>query len=538
MKSGVNPVHARVWEAGIQACVIPAQAGISALKFCNYNLKYLGLILIITSRAVFADMSALANESIVVTNNPQIDRQINKPTIAPSVNHLYVAPSLAAATIPVGTTAMPTVPTSQDKPESQPNHAPVVSNGLDISTSSKLETVTTKEAIPVNTKQAKQKSKRQKYAKHRASPLAALTFDFSYSGDISGVPLQLRNYDSHLSILHALGTKKPLNIGISLQGANLEDIIDAIASQTNDQVHLIFNAEDDSVRLNYIGVMDVGDDAVSESLKWQQGGAPRPILKQDGVVRFPYGEYQPVVTCQPLNLCDVELQAGEDIQGIVIGDSQRWNEGDNGIPIVYSGVAGNLFPHLVLKPSQGGLDTTLMITTSRRTYMLRLKSSFSAYVARVGFYYPAEMIQKFNDNKAKLKTGNNATTMEQTGALNPDMKMPLINLSKVNYAYTISGDDYVWKPTQVFDDGVSVYIQLPDSVSSRSLPGICILVDGDEKGGRCEMVNFRYNDHFYIVDKLFNQARLINGYDDRMQIITIKRKPDKPGFWARLFGSQ
>jgi len=303
---------------------------------------------------------------------------------------------------------------------------------------------------------------------------------------------------------------------------------------------LIFNADDNSVRLNYIGAMDVGSDAVSESLKWQQGGAPRPVLKQDGVVRFPYGEYQPVVTCQPLNLCDIELQSGEDIQGIVIGDSLRWNEGDNGIPIVYSGAAGNLIPHLVLKPSQGGLDTTLMVTTSRRTYMLRLKSSFSAYVARVGFYYPAEMIQKFNDNKAKLKTGNNGTTngvtAKQTVALNPDMKMPLINLSKVNYGYIVSGDDYVWKPTQVFDDGVSVYIQLPDSVSSRSLPGICILVDGDENGGRCEMVNFRYNDHFYIVDKLFNQARLINGYDDHMQTITIKRKPEKPGFWARLFG--
>jgi type IV secretion system protein VirB9 len=380
------------------------------------------------------------------------------------------------------------------------------------------------------------KSGQYKHAKFTKSNLkqslfSNLKFDFNYSGDVSGIPSQLYSYDSHLLILHALGTKKSLNISISLQSATIYDVIDAIATQTNEQVNLIFNNADNSVRLNYLGSIDVGRDAVSESLKWQQGGTPRPVLKQDGVVRFPYGEYQAIITCQPLNLCDIELQAGEDVQGIIIGDSQHWNEGDNGIPLVYSGSATNLTPHLVLKPSQGGLDTTLMITTSKRTYMLKIKSALNGYVARVGFYYPAEMIQKFNENKAKLKVQDH----EQTQSTNPDLKMPIINLSKVSYAYNISGDNYVWKPTQVFDDGVSVYIQLPHSVSSRSLPGLCVAVDGDSSGKRCEMVNFRFNDNFYIVDKLFEQAKLINGDEEHMQTITIRHKSEQPGFWSRLF---
>lgn len=468
-------------------------------------MRYLALIFIMHLSIVFAATSAISNESIIVTNNNSVTNTTSNATPVPAGSSAALAP-IATTTASNSLTTAP------------------VSNS-----SGSLEAA----AMPANGQTTTSKLKRHKYSKHniRNNTLAEMTFDFDYSGDISSIPMRLRSYDSHLSILRALGTKKAFNINISLQGAKIEDIADAIATQTNDQVHLMFNLEDNSVRLNYIGALDVGRDAVSESLRWQQGKAPRPVLKPDGVVRFPYGEYQPVITCQPLNLCDIELQAGEDVQSIVIGDSQRWNEGDGGIPLVFSGSGANLTPHLVLKPNQAGLDTTLLVTTSKRTYMLRIKSAYTAYVARAGFYYPGEMIQKFNENKAKLKAGET----EQTVAVNPDIKMPLIDLSKVNYGYLLSGDDYSWKPTQVFDDGISVYIQLPDGVSSRSLPGLCILVDGDESETKCEMANFRFNDHFYIVDKLFNQAKLINGYGDYMQTITIKRKPDKPGFWARLF---
>lgn len=372
-----------------------------------------------------------------------------------------------------------------------------------------------------------------KYKAQLVSPkLGSQTFDFSYSGNVINIPALLRQYDSSLIILPALGQKKALEVNLNLQGVNLTDINDAITSQTSNQVSLIYDEISDSLRLSFSTTLDVGKDAVSESLKWQNGVAPKPVLQSDGVVRFPYGEYQPVVTCQPLNLCDIELQAGEDIQGIVIGDSARWNEGDQGIPIVYSGSGNNLIPHLVLKPNQSGLDTSLLVTTSKRTYSFKLKSASSGYVVRVGFYYPAEMVRIFDAKKAQLREER----MASGTVTNPDMKMSLFDLSRANYKYSIEGKDYAWKPTQVFDDGRSVYIQLPPGVDSRSLPGICVLVDGGDDSS-CEMVNFRYNNHFFIVDKLFNQAKLINGYGDSMETITIQRNP-KPGFWARLFGSQ
>jgi P-type conjugative transfer protein TrbG len=285
---------------------------------------------------------------------------------------------------------------------------------------------------------------------------------------------------------------------------------------------------------------NVANSAINESLKWQNASSPNPILKTDGVVRFPYGQYQPTVVCKPLNLCDIELQAGEEIQGILIGDSVRWNDGDQGIPVVYSGAASKLVPHLVLKPSQAGLDTTLMITTSKRTYMLKLRSSSDGYIVRAGFYYPSEETISYGLTKEqlKLKADNKATTT------NPDVEKPLLNMSKLNYKYTMSAGNYNWRPTQIFDDGISVYIRMPDIVGSQSLPTLCVLVDNDNE--HCELVNFRYNDHFYIVDKLFNKARLANGAVSSPEGIIISREitdgsnrsfgSNKKRFWSTLFG--
>lgn len=364
--------------------------------------------------------------------------------------------------------------------------------------------------------------------------LQDLTFDIAYSGDVNSLLEQVKAYDTSLTILRPLGKVHKIVVNLNLQAIGIDDLATALKDQTNGQVGIIYDTVKNTARLNYTDKFDVGSDAVSESLKWQNGDNPKPILKGDGVVRFPYGEYQPTIICQPFNLCDIELQASEEIEGVVIGDSVRWNEGDKGIPIVYSGSGNKLTPHLVLKASQDGLDTTLLITTSRRTYMIRLKSRNNGYVARSGFYYPDELIQEFNVNKDKLK--NQLSNTSISTATNPDVKMPLIDLSHVNYNYKIKGDDYAWKPTHVFDDGISVYIQMPDGVSARSLPGICVLPDGVTDKNRCEMVNFRYNNHFYIVDKLFNQAILMNGFDNTKETVDILRSPDQPGFWARLFG--
>ena len=50
-----------------------------------------------------------------------------------------------------------------------------------------------------------------------------------------------------------------------------------------------------------------------------------PIIKRPGFLEYPYGESQPIIYCQPLRACDIELQAGEEILGMSLGDKVRWS---------------------------------------------------------------------------------------------------------------------------------------------------------------------------------------------------------------------
>ncbi|NSY93922.1 P-type conjugative transfer protein TrbG, partial [Agrobacterium tumefaciens] len=44
----------------------------------------------------------------------------------------------------------------------------------------------------------------------------------------------------------------------------------------------------------------------------------------DGKVIFLYGEVQPSVVCSPLQVCDIELQGGEVVRDVLVGDTVRW----------------------------------------------------------------------------------------------------------------------------------------------------------------------------------------------------------------------
>ncbi|MBV2187169.1 MAG: TrbG/VirB9 family P-type conjugative transfer protein, partial [Rhizobium sp.] len=97
----------------------------------------------------------------------------------------------------------------------------------------------------------------------------------------------------------------------------------------------------------------------------------------DGKVIFLFGEVQPSVVCSPLQVCDIELQGGEVVRDVLVGDTVRWK-----VEPATSGAAGGQAIHLIVKPSEPGLVTSMVVTTSRRTYHIQLKSHSSQYMAR------------------------------------------------------------------------------------------------------------------------------------------------------------
>lgn len=236
----------------------------------------------------------------------------------------------------------------------------------------------------------------------------------------------------------------------------------------------------------------------SISGKWR--GSRGLVTKgADGKVIFLYGEVQPSVVCSPLQVCDIELQAGEVVRDVLVGDTVRWK-----VEPATSGAVGGQAIHLIVKPSEPDLVSSMVVTTSRRTYHIQLKSHQTQYMARVGFEYPEDVDQKFAEINARM----DANTIPGAG-------VPAENL---NFGYRTSGRAR-WKPTRVYSDGTKTYIQFPSSFFSQDAPVLFVV-----SGGENRIVNYRVKGTMMIVDYMVDRAVLVSGVGWKQQKITIKRE--------------
>ncbi|PYE31912.1 type IV secretion system protein VirB9 [Rhizobium sp. PP-WC-1G-195] len=218
----------------------------------------------------------------------------------------------------------------------------------------------------------------------------------------------------------------------------------------------------------------------------------------DGKVIFLYGEVQPSVVCSPLQVCDIELQGGEVVRDVLVGDTVRWK-----VEPATSGAAGGQAIHLIVKPSEPGLVTSMVVTTSRRTYHIQLKSHPTQYMARVGFEYPEDVSAKLADINARIE----ATTIPGAG----------VPAEQLNFSYSVSGNAG-WRPTRVYSDGLKTYIQFPRSVSGQDAPVLFVT-----SGGQNRIVNYRMKGDMMVVDYHVDRAVLVSGVGWKQEKITIKR---------------
>ncbi|RWO62364.1 MAG: P-type conjugative transfer protein TrbG [Mesorhizobium sp.] len=218
----------------------------------------------------------------------------------------------------------------------------------------------------------------------------------------------------------------------------------------------------------------------------------------DGKVVFLYGEIQPSVVCSPLQVCDIELQAGEVVRDVLVGDTVRWK-----VEPATSGAAGTQAIHLIVKPSEPGLVTSMVVTTSRRTYHIQLKSHETQYMARVGFEYPEDVSTKLADVNARME----ASTIPGAG----------VPAEQLQFGYSVSGRAG-WRPSRVYSDGAKTYIQFPRSISGQDAPVLFVV-----SGGQNRIVNYRMKNDMMIVDYYVDKAVLVSGVGWKQEKVTIRR---------------
>jgi type IV secretion system protein VirB9 len=226
-----------------------------------------------------------------------------------------------------------------------------------------------------------------------------------------------------------------------------------------------------------------------------------PAPGDDGRILYLYGATLPSVVCAPLNVCDLELQPGERVRDLHVGDAVRWK-----ITPAQSGSEGAETTHIVIKPMDVGLITTMVITTDRRVYYVKLASSKKHYMPRVAFQYPDDVERQWAAYRASEQRAANTLATEE-------------RVEDLDFGYDIEGAA-PWKPVRVYNDGLKTVIQMPRTLRQTEAPTLLVLGPGRKE----QLVNYRLHADRYIVDQVFDTAVLVAGVGSEQTRVTLRRQ--------------
>lgn len=252
--------------------------------------------------------------------------------------------------------------------------------------------------------------------------------------------------------------------------------------------------------------------AIAIAKRWQAASEKglAPSTGTDGSINYIYGSHQPSVLCAVLQVCDIQLQQGEKVNGLHLGDKARWT-----IEPAITGTSPFEIVHVIVKPHDVGLDTTLIVTTDRRTYNIRLRSHRTKFMPKVTFTYPEDALAKWDALKSTQRVTKQKKIIPQTGEY----------LGELNFEYNIEGNTS-WKPVRVYNNGVKTIIQMPETMAQTEAPTLLVVRENDAMFSSDEevLVNYRVQGDRYIVDTVFNKAILIVGVGRNQNKVTITRK--------------
>ena len=100
-----------------------------------------------------------------------------------------------------------------------------------------------------------------------------------------------------------------------------------------------------------------------------------------------------------------------------------------------------------------------------------------------------------------------------------------LDLAALNFRYRIEGDRVPWKPVRAFDDSAQVFIEFPAGISQGEMPPLF----ATGAAGDAELVNYRVQGRYMVVDRLFAAAELRLGDRRSEQRVRIVRDDGRRG---------
>lgn len=222
-----------------------------------------------------------------------------------------------------------------------------------------------------------------------------------------------------------------------------------------------------------------------------------------------YYDYEPgrlyTVQTSPRFLTAITLRPGEKLISKAAGDTVRWVLGET-----VQGAGPSEQVIVMLKPVRGGLRTNVILTTDQRSYLLDATSiEGDAYTSVIGWNYPQEAMREAQASAAA--EASKAAPVVASG----------LSVEQLNFDYAVKPIHTRaprWTPLRVFDDGLKTYIQFPVNMAATDAPPLFLV--GDDK--TAELVNYRYLNGYYVVDRLIDVAELRLG-EKQQTIVRITR---------------
>lgn len=223
-----------------------------------------------------------------------------------------------------------------------------------------------------------------------------------------------------------------------------------------------------------------------------------------------YYDFEPgrlyTVHASPHFLTAITLRPGEKLISKAAGDTIRWVLGET-----VQGAGASQQVIVMVKPIRGNLRTNIILTTDQRTYLLDARSyEGDTYTSVISWNYPQEQMRD-----AQAARAAEAQSVVASG----------LAIDQLHFGYdvrTVHSRKPSWQPIRVFDDGLKTYIQFPTNMAATEAPPLFLI--GSDK--QVQLVNYRYLNGYYIVDRLIDVAELRLG-EKNQTVVRITRTRDR-----------
>lgn len=193
------------------------------------------------------------------------------------------------------------------------------------------------------------------------------------------------------------------------------------------------------------------------------------------------------VYAAPNHITAILFEPGERLLTVHAGDTVRW--------LINYARAHNQSPMITIKATRRNMHTTMVVTSTKRTYLFELKSFQHTYMAGIRFHYPQSNVMRLGAMHKKASTRSKP-------------KAFAVPLSAIGSHFRIVVKDRknkpVFTPRRAFVYGNKTYIEFPFQLKNHKIPTLFKL----NRNKSAHQTQYVIDGHYMVVSEVIDHVML------------------------------